>query len=243
MRRSVVAFIAVGLAIAACGGTAEPVIDPGDGGEYSVSLNPADFVAVIDNPMLPLLVGSRWVYEGVEDGEVERVEVVVLPETREVMGIVATVVRDTVSVDGEVIEDTWDWFAQDVEGNVWYLGEDSKEYESGELVSLAGSWEAGVDGALPGIVMEATPAVGDAYRQEFYEGEAEDIAEVVRLGESATVPYGAYDDLVVISEWNPLEPDVVEEKYYAPGVGTILEVVVEGGSGRVELIEFTPGQG
>ena len=133
--------------------------------------------------------------------------------------------RDTVTVDGEVVEDTRDWYAQDRDGNVWYFGEETAEYEDGKVVSTEGSWEAGVDGALPGIVMHAAPEVGDAYRQEFYEGEAEDLAEVVRDGESATVPAGTFDDVVVIKEWNPLEPESIEEKSFAQGVGMVLEVI------------------
>jgi hypothetical protein len=222
-------------------GDAEAVIDPGDGGDYSVTPDPADFVAIIDNPLLPLIPGSRWVYEAQADDEIERIEVVVTDQTREIMGINTTVVRDTVSVGGELIEDTYDWYAQDSEGNVWYMGEDSTEFEDGEPVSTGGSWEAGVDGALPGIIMYADPQIGDAYRQEFYAGEAEDLAEVVRTGESATVPFGAFDDLIVMREWTPLEPDVVEEKYYSPGIGVILEVQVEGGEERAELISFEPG--
>lgn len=240
MRFVAIVLLAVLVAVA-CGSSEDQIIDPGDGGAYSVALDPADFVARIDNPLLPLLPGSRWVYEGESDGEVERIEVVVTNETRVVMGITATVVRDTVSVGGEVVEDTWDWFAQDADGNVWYLGEDTAEYENGEVVSTAGAWEAGVDGALPGIVMKAQPQIGDAYRQEYYEGEAEDMAEVVRTGVTETVPYGSFAGLVVIEEWTPLEASVVEEKYYAEGIGVVLEVVVRGGSGRVELVEYTPG--
>jgi len=241
MRRGVVLLLAVVVLAAACGGSgSEAVIDPGDGGDYSVTLDPADFVAVIDNPWMPFVPASRWVYEGGDGVEVEHIEVVVLSETRVVMGITATVVRDTVTVDGELVEDTYDWYAQDAAGNVWYLGEDSKEYEAGEVVSTGGSWEAGVDGALPGIVMEADPQVGDAYRQEYYGGEAEDMAEVVRTGEAETVTFGAFDDLVVTEEWTPLSPDVVEEKYYASGIGVVLEITVRGGSGRIELIEYRP---
>ncbi|HEX2404543.1 MAG TPA: hypothetical protein VHM29_07555, partial [Acidimicrobiia bacterium] len=184
---------------------------------------------------------STWVYESTGGGEVERIEVVVTEENRTVMGVATTVVRDTVTIDGEMVEDTYDWYAQDQAGNVWYFGEDTAEYEDGEIVSTAGAWEAGVDGALPGIAMEADPNVGDSYRQEFYPGEAEDLAEVVRTGVSEEVGFGAFDDLIVIEEWTPLEPDVVEEKSYAPGVGMVLETTVEGGSGRIELISFTPG--
>lgn len=225
------------LLLAACGGEAAPVIDPGDGGNYAFALTPADFVSGIDNPYLPLAVGSRWVFEG--DGE--RTEIEVLAETRVVMGITATVVRDTVSENGELIEDTYDWFAQDTEGNVWYLGEESVEYRDGEPVSTAGSWEAGVDGALPGIVMLAEPVVGQAYRQEYYLGEAEDMARVDRIEAAVAVPFGDYTGVIVITEWTPLSPDTVEEKYYAAGVGMIQEAAIRGGSGGAVLVEYTPG--
>ena len=216
------------------------MIDPGDGGDYAPDIDPADFVAVIDNPYFPMLVGSQWVYEGEADGEVERVEIVVTDEPKTVMGIAATVVRDSVYVDDELVEDTYDWFAQDSEGNVWYLGEDSTDYENGEPVSTEGSWEAGVDGALPGIVMPAEPAVGDAFRQEYYVGEAEDMFEIIEVGGSVEVPAGSFDEVVTTSDWNPLEPEVIEEKQYAPGVGKIREEKVAGGAEVSELVEFTP---
>lgn len=251
IRTTAAAVVAVSLLVAACGGDGSdgdeartetqtattPVIEVDDGGDYVPEIDPADFGGPIDNPYMPLVPGSRWVYESAD----ERTEVVVTDEQRQVMGIDAVVVRDTVSSGGEVVEDTYDWFAQDTEGNVWYLGEDSKEYESGEVASTEGSWEAGVDGARPGIVMPAAPTVGQTYRQEFYEGEAEDLAEVLRLGDSATVAGRTYDDLLVIEEWNPLEPEVVEEKSYAPGVGVVLEVMTVGGHERAELVEYTPG--
>jgi hypothetical protein len=229
------------IVLAGCSGSADPPIDPGDGGDYQVTVEPANFVTGIDNPWLPFTPGSTWVYESVGEEEVERIEVVVLEETREVMGVQATVGRDTVTLDGELVEDTYDWYAQDVDGNVWYMGEETAEYENGEVVSTAGAWEAGVDGALPGIVMLSDPTEGDAYRQEYYPGEAEDMAEVIGVGASEEVAVGAFDDLVVIEEWTPLEPDVIEEKSYGPGVGVVLEVVVEGGSGRIELVSYTPG--
>ena len=233
-------LVALSLLVGCAGDTADP-IDPGDDGDYSVTIDPADFVPVIDNDRLPFVPGSTWVYESTGREEVERIEVVVTDEQRIVMGVTTTVVRDTVTVDGELVEDTYDWYAQDHEGNVWYFGEETAEYEDGEIVSTAGAWEAGVDGALPGIAMEADPTVGDSYRQEYYPGEAEDLAEVVRSGESQEVVFGAFDDLIVIEEWTPLEPDVVEEKSYASGVGVVLETTVQGGSGRIELFSFTPG--
>lgn len=230
-------LLAAAVMTGACNTTTAPVIDPGDGGSYTFDLTPADFVAGIDNPYLPLAVGSRWVYEG--GGE--RTVVEVLADTRVVMGITATVVRDTVSESGDLIEDTYDWFAQDVEGNVWYLGEESVEYQDGQAVSTAGSWEAGVDGALPGITMPALPAVGRAYRQEYYPGEAEDMARVARIGESLSLSFGDFTGVLVITEWTPLSPRTVEEKFYAAGVGMIKEAAVRGGSGFAVLIEYTPG--
>ena len=218
----------------------EPVIDPGDGGDYAPELDPADFVETVDNPYFPLTPGTRWAYEGQDDDETEHIEVEVLAETREITGITATVVRDTVSVDGEVTEDTYDWYAQDTEGNVWYLGEDTHEYEDGKAVNANGAWEYGKDGALPGIVMLADPEVGDAYRQEYDEGEAEDMGEVLQVGATVDIGLGTYHDVLVTEDWNPLEADVIEEKSYAPGIGVILERKTAGGEGRIELIEFTP---
>jgi hypothetical protein len=217
---------------------AEPVIDPGDGGHYQPQVDPADFVDAIDNPYLPLVPGTSWTYEGVDDGEAQHNEVVVTDDHRTVMGISAVVVHDTVSVDGKVIEDTYDWYAQDGDGNVWYLGEASTAYEDGTSTT-EGSWEAGVDGALPGIVMPADPAKGDAYRQEYLKGEAEDMAEVTKVGTTAEVTAGRYDDVIVTREWTPLEPDVVEEKRYAPGVGQLDERKTSGGTGGLELVETT----
>jgi hypothetical protein len=218
---------------------ATPVIDPGDGGDYQPDLEPANFVDVIDNPYLPFKPGMAWVYEGESDGQAERIEVVVTGERRDVRGISATVVRDTVHVAGELVEDTYDWFAQDKEGNVWYLGEDSTSYGPDGTTSKAGSWEYGVDGALPGMVMVADPSAGDSYRQEFYPGEAEDLGEVIRVDETKTIGIGEYADVVVTEDWNPLDPDTIENKYYAPGVGKIYSEHTRGDPETVELVEFT----
>jgi hypothetical protein len=238
--------LCIGLALlgSGCGGSAEDppastsstasptaVIDPGDGGHYAPALDPANFVEAVDNPYFPLAPGSRWVYEGTSDGETERVEVVVTGERRAILGISATVVRDTVSIGGEVVEDTYDWYAQDRDGNVWYLGEASQDIENGAVVSTAGSWEAGADGAYAGIVMRADPKVGESYRQEYYRGEAEDLAEVLEVAA----------DRVVTKEWNPLEPEVVEEKAYERGVGLVAEEKVRGAEGAMKLVSFTTG--
>ncbi|MFL6204493.1 MAG: hypothetical protein ACJ739_04010 [Acidimicrobiales bacterium] len=253
-RRWVAAAAGGALLLAACGddspasrgdttttaAAAEPVIDPGDGGHYAPDLDPARFVDQVDNPYFPLVPGTRWVYEGQDDDETEHIEVEVLDETRAIEGITATVVRDTVSVDGEVTEDTYDWYAQDEDGNVWYLGEDTHEYEDGQPTDDSGSWEYGTDGALPGIVMLAHPKVGDAYRQEYDEGEAEDMGEVLEVGSTVDIGLGSYDDVVVTEDWNPLEADVIEQKSYAPDIGVIREEKVAGGDGVIELIAFTP---
>ena len=230
----------------ACGGddetsTAEPPIEVGDPADYDPKIDPADFVTTIDNPYLPFTRGSRWVYESETDEGLERIDVEVTDEDRTVMGIDVTVVRDTVTRDDRVIEDTWDWYAQDRDGNVWYFGEQTAEYDEDGSVSTEGSWEAGVDGALPGIIMYSDPKLGQAYRQEFDEGEAEDVAEIVRTDDTAEVPAGTFDDVLVILEWNPFEPGVLEEKYYARGVGPVLERKVSGDAERVELVGHTQG--
>jgi hypothetical protein len=238
MRRVLILTLNLGFALMFALGCGEdsPVIDVGDE-PYEPVINPADFVAQIDNQYLPMTPGTTFVYDGESEDDKEKIEVNVTPETKEILGVTCIVVRDRVWVDDELVEDTFDWFAQDKDGNVWYFGEDSKEYEGGKVVSTEGSWEAGVDGAKPGIIMKGNPQVGDAYRQEYYEDEAEDMAEVLSLNESVSVPYGTFENCLKTQEWTPLEPDVVENKYYAPGVGVIKEVAVEGESERVELVE------
>lgn len=204
---------------------------------YEPVIDPDDFVEVIDNPYMPLTPGSVRTYVGSSDGVQEQEEYVVTFDTKEIMGVTTTVVHDSVYLKGVMVEDTFDWFAQDVGGNVWYFGEDSRDIEHGKVVSREGSWEAGVDGAQPGIVMPADPRVGDLYRQEFFEGEAEDTAEVLRLHESVSVPHGSFEDVLVTEDRNPLEPGFVENKFYAPGVGVILERMVKGGEGELELTD------
>lgn len=242
------ALLAISVLLAGCGDSATssettvpPVIDVGAAADYKPTLDPARVADVIDNPYLPLTVGSEWIYEGVSEEGTETITVVVTAERKMVMGISAFVVHDTVELNGELIEDTYDWYAQDDEGNVWYLGEDTKEYENGVVVNTAGSWEAGVDGALPGIVMPAVPVVGDAFRQEFYAGEAEDMFEIIAIDGTRTVPFGTFDRVVTTRDWTPLSPDIIEEKSYAFGIGHIYEVHVAGGSGSVELVSYTPG--
>ena len=179
--------------------------------------------AEIDNPYLPFPVGATWHYEAETDEGLETIDIEVLAKTKTIEGVEATIVRDTVSLDGELTEDTWDWYAQDTEGNVWYLGEDTCEYEDDKCVDTGGSWTWGVDGALPGIVMWAEPTVdGQRYYQEYYEGEAEDVGEVTDVGLSITVAAGSFEDCIETHDTSTIERDLDEYKYYCPGVGTVL---------------------
>jgi hypothetical protein len=212
-------------------------IPPVDG-PYDWEIDPANFVDGVDNPYFPLTPGTVLVYEGRSDGEREVVTVRVTGRTKDILGVTAVVVRDTVRVAGEVTEDTFDWYAQDVDGNVWYMGEDTKEYEGGKVVSTEGSWEAGVDGALAGVIMPADPVEGLAYTQEHYAGEAEDKGRILRLGDSITVPTGSYGDVLVTEDWTPLEPKAREHKHYAPGVGVVFEELVRGGESMLRLVEI-----
>jgi len=203
---------------------------------YAPNIDPADFSnsTVVDNEYFPLTPGTTMTYEG----KGERIVVEVTYETREVMGITCVVVRDRVWEGEELIEDTFDWYAQDNDGNVWYMGEDSKELEKGEVVSTEGSWEGGVDGAFPGIIMLAKPLDGLWYRTEYYEGEAEDLAQILSLNETVTVPYGTFTNCLKVLDFNALEPGVEEHKYYAPGIGVVKEVEVKGGSDFAELVDI-----
>ena len=243
------AFLALTIVVsmsvgAVLGWTLSDVLDdedgsPGPNEPYLPAIDPSKFTNIVTNKFYPLNPGTRTVFEANTDNGLEHTEVVVQNETKVIMGIVCVVVRDTVSVGGTVIEDTVDWYAQDEEGNVWYMGEDTKEYQDGSVVSTTGSWEAGVDGAMPGIVMLADPITGLSYRQEYYKGEAEDMAQVVSLNESASIQYGEFHYLLMTVEWTPLEPGLVEHKYYAEDIGVVLEVTIKGGSERVELIQVT----
>jgi hypothetical protein len=208
-------------------------------GSEPVNLDPKNFTTKIDNPYWPMVPGARWTYrETDQEGAEQSVLVTVSNQTKKIAnGITARIVRDTVTEDGEIIEDTFDWYAQDEEGNIWYLGEDTAEFENGKLKTKAGSFEAGVDGAQPGIIMPGDPQAGMKYRQEYYKGEAEDNGEVLSTQEMAEVPYGRYDHALLTKDTTPVEPNVLEYKLYAKGVGPVLTLGVSGGPGsREELI-------
>lgn len=235
-RVAALVLAAVALAGAGCGSATDDA--PSDGGAtYRLPSRPdaADFVPRVTHPFFPLPVGARWVYRKRGADGLEEITVVVTPQTRKVDGVTAVVVRDRATLDGVLSEDTYDWYAQDRSGNVWYLGEDTTAYEPGKPPSKKGSWEAGVDGARPGLVMPAEPSVGDRYQQEYLAGVAEDRGEVVATDATGRVPFGPFTDAVKTLDTTPLEPDLREHKYYAKGVGVVLE---EEEGERLELVAF-----
>ena len=200
-------------------------------------LKPSDFVSVIDNPFFTLQPGTTFTSASADGSEVGTF--VVTRRTKVIAGVTCVVVEDTVKVDGELAEKTFDYFAQDKAGNVWYFGEDTKEFEDGKVVSTDGTWRAGVDGATPGFIMLAAPQVGDAYDQENAVGVAEDHAEVLSLTESVTAPYGSFDDVLQTLETSPLDPGLTEKKHHAAGVGFLLATDAETGEVLEELVKIS----
>jgi len=225
-------------AVAACADTESSALPQG---ADSAELDPADFTPGSDHPYFPLTPGTQWRFRETDvEGSVQEVVVTVTSETRTLAnGVEARVVRDTVSEGGSLVEDTFDWYAQDTDGNVWYLGEETAEFEDGRLASREGSFEAGVDGALPGVVMPAEPTAGQEYRQEYYAGQAEDNGAVIATAQQAEVPQGHFEDVVLTADTNALEPEVLEYKLYAPDVGLVLTLDASGGSAREELLSTT----
>lgn len=201
--------------------------------------DPGNFVRVIDNRYFPLRPGTRFVYKGTEDGEPERIVTDVTHRQKTILGVKVVVVLDRVFLGGALKEKTLDWYAQDKQGNVWYLGEDSKEYENGKVVSTAGSWEAGKDGARAGIIMLAHPHAGQTYQQEFASGVAEDMAEVLSLHAKASVPYGSFHHCLKTAETTPLEPGAKEIKLYCRGIGFVKGDDVSGGTAHAVLTRIT----
>lgn len=255
--RSIAAALATAvgaLAVAAAGGSATANASAAakaatcviPRGAEKVQLDPRDFTTHIDNPYWPMRPGSRWVYRETDaEGAKQRVVVTVTHKTKLIAnGINARVVHDAVSAGGEPIEVTDDWYAQDRCGNVWYLGEATKEYENGKVVSTEGSFEAGVDGAQGGIVMPANPKVGLRYRQEHYVGHAEDRAEIVSRKNQVEVPFAYFKPGTVLMtrEVNPLHPKFLEFKFYARSIGPVLAVGISGGSDREELQSYSRGK-
>jgi hypothetical protein len=245
--RTLIATVLLATTAAACDGSsnaasplAKPAASPSETAaesEYAPDIDPADFVTTIDNELFPLLPGTIFKLRGATVDGIERETITVTDKTKEVMGVTTTVVKDVMRVDGEIAEYTFDWYAQDVEGNVWYFGEDTAEYENNKIVSREGSWEAGVDGAEPGIIMSADPQPTDSYRQEYYKGHAEDMFWVVATGVAVKTPLGSFEDAVQVLEWTPLEPKIVVEKLYVAGTGLVSEHALSGSKENVRLVE------
>ena len=211
-------------------------------GAYSPKIDPANFVATVDNRYFPLLPGTAFHYEGVaENGKTPQTDdMVVTRRTKTILGVRCTIVRDTVSAQGKAVEHTLDWYAQDKEGNVWYMGEDTRELRHGRFVKADDSWEAGVAGSKPGIIMPGDPRRGDSYRQEYYPGFALDQARVLGPGGSVTVPNGSYADTLLTVETAPrLDPGVAERKWYVAGVGDVKEHTVSGNHEEIVLVSMT----
>ena len=219
--------------------------DPEFGEDFAVNfVDPLEIgLSIAPNPWFALVTNNRWVYEG--DGET--IEVVVTGDTKLVDGVTCVVVIDTASEDDVVVEVTNDWYAQDLDGNVWYCGEISENFEEfdgdetdePELVDIEGSWKAGRDGSEAGILLPFDPQPGDIFRQEFAQTDAEDAIEIMAIDATEAAPGGACNgNCLLTRDFTALEPGVAENKYYVPGIGLIVEIDLETGD-RVELVEFT----
>jgi hypothetical protein len=254
MRRSSVVLVALA-ALAGCGGSSSDKPAPtkqvkvqNQPGKtttvdtsYDPKIDPSKFTSNITNPYLPWKPGKKWVFDGQKDHQPQHVEVTVTHEKKKILGVECVVVRDIVTVNNTLHEKTVDWYAQDDKGNVWYFGEDTAEYVNGVVSTTAGTWEAGVDNAKAGIVMQAHPKVGDYYRQEYRPGIAEDKAKIVSTTATQNLPGGVFHNVVETKDIDPLNPDKKELKWYARGVGAIH--VIRTGSAHSEEIKLTKASG
>ncbi len=193
---------------------------------YHPVIDPANFVSKVDNPYFPLVPGTVWRFTENNDEGKEENEVTVTHDTRTILGVKCVIVRDTVMLNGKLKEDTDDWYAQDKQGTVWYFGEATRAYKDGQI-STEGSWEAGVGEAQAGIIMPGTPKIGEAYRQEYLPGHAEDMSKIVAFNEAVTVPAGTFTDAIRTDEWSGLAPGT-EHKWYVRGIGVAREVSEKG---------------
>ena len=225
--------------VAGCGGDAEPTAKKPSEKAADIPARefPTEWADSIDNPWLPLVEGARWTYEKTTPDGTEDIVVTVTDKKKTVNGVEATIVLEKVTEDGEMVEDTAAWYAQDAEGNVWNLGESTEVYEDGQVEIEVEGWEAGVDGAEAGIAMLAEPKVGDVYRQMFVEGDAEDRAEVLSLDESVEGPVDSWSGVLQTEDTTPLEPEV-EHKFYAKGVGAVQQETIKGEKEKVVLTKY-----
>ena len=206
-------------------------------GSANAGIDPADFNAPVKNPYFPLKPGTVFVYEGSEGHNRLIEHLRITGQHRTIQGVSTTVVRDVLHANGHLAEKTTDWYADDNSGNVWYFGEQTATYKpDGSVESREGTWRAGVNGGIAGIIMAANPHPTDAYRQEYLQGHAEDQAWVVATHGTVRVPYGNLDHIVRSYEWTRLEANVVSLKLYAPGLGIVAERDVHGGTENMRLI-------
>lgn len=234
MRRLLAIVVLVAPAVAAA--TVAPASRAHDAAR-GAQIDPANFVSRVDNPWYPLPPGATYAYRGVEDGKPSREVVTVTSRTKTILGVRSVVVRDNLYLAGRLAERATDWFAQDRKGNVWYFGEATAELDRrGRVTSTEGSWQAGVDGARPGIVMPARPRVGQTFRQEYYKGHAEDYFKILSVSGRVEVPYVSSRRALLTSEWTPLEPGVIDRKYYVRGVGVVKEEAAKGRPERAVLV-------
>ena len=234
MRRAAPLIVALAVALAAgCGSTQT---------KSAPTAKRAGFTANVTNPWFPLRPGSVYRYRGIKDGEPSREVMTVTHKTKTIDGAACVVVSDLLYIRGKLEERTSDYYTQDAKGNVWYFGEQTAELDAnGKVKSTSGTWTAGVDGAKPGIFMFAHPSPGSSARQEYLQGEAEDHFQVLSMTVSAAVPFKSFRGAMLTKEWTPLEPGVIDHKYYVRGIGTVLEQTVKGGDERNELVDFRRG--
>lgn len=213
-----------------------PVFGPGT--DYHPQIKPSDFSPSVTNPLFPLRPGRTLVYEGTKDGRHARDTFLATSRTQVIDGVTTRVVEDRLYLNKVLEERTSDYYAQDRCGNVWYFGEDTATLDrKGNVVDTEGSFRAGVDGAQPGVFMQADPELGRWFRQEWYQGHAEDTFRVINLSTPVTVPYGRFPDALQTEERTALEPDVLDNKYYVSGIGEVEEVAVQGPVEKLELVD------
>jgi len=247
MRHFFALSIVVGLALvaAACGSSGQSTSNLPAGSTPVTTTAPdaANFDGhVVDNEWFPLVPGMTWKYRGVKDGQPSREIMVATSQTKTIQGVPCTVVSDKLSLSGALEERTLDYYAQDNDGNVWYFGEDTAELKAnGEVKTTEGTWLAGRDGAVAGIFMPADPQVGQSFRQEYYKGQAEDHFRILSLNEHVKTPGATSDQAMLTMEWTPLEPNVIDHKYYVQGIGTVLEQTAKGPLERNTLVSVQKG--
>ena len=230
------ACVIAALAVAGCGSDSK---DSPSKGIQTSKIDPSNFAARVDNAYFPLDPGTTLRYRGSEHGKVSIDEYTVTHKIKTILGVPNVVVHDKLFLDGRLAEDTDDWYTQDREGNVWYFGEDTKEVDrQGHTITKEGSWQAGVNGARPGIFMPARPQVGQSFKQESYKGHAEDYFRVTSLNASVRVPYGNFRGVLRTEEWSPLEPGVLDSKYYVRGIGQVKQVSVKGPREHSVLVQL-----